>query len=282
MQAHGDCATQSWRRSPARAARRACRPARRRVPAVASAGSPLALMSQRPSGCARTLPAPFSTTCARNSRASSRAALDAVVLHARDVVPSRRAASPGCGVAMRRRVARAATPRAGRVARDQVQRIGVEHDGNRLRERAHQQRARRVAGAESRPARPARSAGLEHLVARAAASAPACRYRAPGDRPRGSRPTPCRRRRAAPRARPGAARRPCRRAADDAERAERSLVHVALAARRALRAAPRPAPAIRAGRPARIRRRSSRQANARTRAAADRGRRRSAVPASAR
>ena len=63
------------RRSAARAARREVRDSTSPLPAVASAGPPLALMSHVPSGCASTLPAPFSTTLAASRCASSRAAL---------------------------------------------------------------------------------------------------------------------------------------------------------------------------------------------------------------
>ena len=94
------CAALPRRRCPARAARRAMPASTSPEPAVASAGLPLALMSNVPSGRASMLPAPFSTTCARECVASRVAASHAIALNVAPVSqPSRRAASAGCGVA---------------------------------------------------------------------------------------------------------------------------------------------------------------------------------------
>ena len=124
-------------------ARRASRPARRPVPAVASAALPVGLIDGERGPARRSrVPEPLSTTT-QPSRSRQRVrAAQPVGLHlAPSSRPSRRAASSGCGVST------VAWPRDARarscacsdgVGGDRVQRIGVEHEAPAQAEQARQ------------------------------------------------------------------------------------------------------------------------------------------------
>jgi hypothetical protein len=68
------------------------------LPADASPGLPVALMRQRPSGKATMVPQPLSATWALKRCASCNAALTRSPARRPSTMPSRRAASAGCGV----------------------------------------------------------------------------------------------------------------------------------------------------------------------------------------
>ena len=246
------------------------------VPAVASAGLPLALMSQVPSGCASTLPAPFSTTLARKSlrelargarcgRAWTLATSDAEQ-RARLRRDAAWRASARCAPRSRRSSA------ASRAIRLSASASSASGNGS-ASARCSSERA---ASLVPRPGPHDQRIGLrvEHARRRGAASVRACRQSTLGGSAISEAEPDL--------ARAGAQRRAAGEdqradhavgAAEDAERAERALVHVARAAREhrgQRRGERRPVEAM----PARGRRRRRGRASAPRSRRSDRGRRR--------
>ena len=179
------------------------------VPAVASAAEPVGLMAVRPSGAAITVPAPLRTTIARNSAASARAAPNAVPLdvvrgdlqQSRGFERMRRQHRRGRALAQRR-------PQR-RLRREEIESVGVDHDGARTRERPRERRRapRRRRPVRSRPPR-TRDRRSMHAGGTSVPAGPdprAVPARRCSRRRRGPRPA------AGPRGRRAAARRPCRR-----------------------------------------------------------------------
>ena len=128
------------------------------LPAVASAGPPLALMSQVPSGMREHAARALQHDVGGEPSRELAACAHAVVLHFLDVDAQEPRRFAGMRRGERRRAARLRGREQRRIARDQVERIGIERERNLQRERAHEQRTRGVAGAEAGTDRPAHRA----------------------------------------------------------------------------------------------------------------------------